>query len=67
MRVREFHIAIWKKDEESEVVTKLFHTMTAAKFWLLDIAKTDDWIGLKAAERMTPGMIVHIQQTFMYI
>ena len=67
MRVRELHIAIWKTDEESEVVTKLFHTMTAAKFWLLDMAQSDDWIALKAAEKMTPGMIVHIQQTFMYI
>ena len=67
MRVRELHIAIWKTDEESEVVTKLFHTMTAAKFWLLDMAQSDDWIALKAAEKMTPGMIAHIQQTFMYI
>lgn len=67
MRVRELHIAIWKTDEESEVVTKLFHTMTAAKFWLLDMAQSDDWIALKAAEKNTKGMIVHIQQTFMYI
>jgi hypothetical protein len=67
MRVRELHIAIWKTDDESEVVTKLFHTMTAAKFWLLQMAQTDDWIKLKATEKMTPGMIVHIQQTFMYI
>jgi len=67
MRVRELHIAIWKTDDESEVVTKLFHTMTAAKFWLLQMAQTDDWIALKATEKMTPGMIVHIQQTFMYI
>ena len=67
MRVRELHIAIWKTDDQSEVVTKLFHTMTAAKFWLLQMAQTDDWIKLKATEKMTPGMIVHIQQTFMYI
>ncbi len=67
MRVRELHIAIWKTDDESEVITKVFHTMTAAKHWLLTIAQTDDWIALKAIEKMTPGMIVHIQQTFMYI
>lgn len=67
MRVRELHIAIWKTDDESEVVTKLFHTMTAAKHWLLQMGQTDDWVALKAAARMTPGMIVHIQQTFMYI
>ena len=67
MRIKELHIAIWKTDEESEVITKLFHSMTAAKFWLLQMAKTDDWIALKASENITPGMIVHIQQTFMYI
>lgn len=67
MRVRELHIAIWKTDDESEVITKVFPTMTAAKHWLMTIAESDDWIALKAAERMTPGMIVHIQQTFMYI
>jgi|DEB0MinimDraft_3_1074331.scaffolds.fasta_scaffold03726_3 hypothetical protein len=66
MRITELHIAIYKADHDSEVLTKIFHTRTAAQHWIRQLSKYDDWSALLATNNKN-GRLIKIQQTFMYI
>ena len=68
MRIMELHIAIWRDNANEEIFTKIFQgTGTAAKYWIMGLAQTNDWSALLASVDIVPGRLVKIQQTFMYI